>query len=59
MAIIQDTGRGPIMEVDLNRTLTTQEIDTLDYAVAALGWRGWGYGGTGIAFKPTTVRLDP
>jgi hypothetical protein len=40
-------------------SLTEADLRTLDCAVSVLGWRGWGYAPTGIAFKPTTVRLDP
>lgn len=57
--LIVDAGRGPILDVYTQDTLTDVDLRTVDCAVSALGWRGWGYAPTGIAFKPTTVRLDP
>ena len=56
-ASVQDYGRGPILDVSTPIKLPLVMLDTLDYAVSSLGWRGWGYGEQGIAFKPTFVNL--
>jgi hypothetical protein len=54
---IFDYGRGPIMDVSYGHDITNEEIGMMDRAVGELGWRGWGYGTRGIAFKPMSVRL--
>ena len=54
---IFDYGRGPIMDVSYGHDITPEEIKMMDRAVSGLGWRGWGYGTRGIAFKPTSVDL--
>ncbi len=56
-ATILDHGRGPILDVSYGHDISNEEIGMMDRAVSALGWRGWGYGARGIAFKPTSVRL--
>lgn len=54
---IKDYGRGPIMDVSYGHDISPEELTMMDQAVSELGWRGWGYGERGIAFKPTTVDL--
>jgi len=54
---ILDHGLGPIMDVSYGHDITPEQIEMMDRAVSRLGWRGWGYGNRGIAFKPRSVRL--
>lgn len=56
-ATIQDRGRGPVLDVAYGHDIGQEDLELLDGAVSALGWRGWSYGTRGIVFKPTTVRI--
>lgn len=57
MVTISDYGNGAIMDVSYDHTLPESDIRLMDEVVSLLGWRGWSYTETGIAFKPTSVRL--
>ena len=56
-AAITDDGRGPILDVQSAVEMTQDELLVLEYVVRSLGWRAWGIGSNGIAFKPTVVDL--
>lgn len=47
-----------ILEVGSDRELTQRESDKLDSTIEKLGWRAWGVGKRGIAFKPSGVDLS-
>lgn len=56
--LILDEGVGPILDVHTEASLPDNHLHLVDCIVSALGWRGWGYTSSGIAFKPTTVPLE-
>ena len=53
----REPGGWLILSVNADRKLTKKQSGDLERSIAALGWRGWGIGDSGMAFKPTTVDL--
>lgn len=46
-----------ILDVSTTSRLNSRQSGALETAIVRLGWRAWGIGHKGIAFKPTSVRM--